>query len=221
MTGRLIYVMGPSGAGKDTLLAYARAHLEHGVHSLASQTDQEQTNRKPIDHRQTDREPEPRASANQTLSRAPLLFAHRYITRAADAGGENHIALSEAEFACRSAQGLFALEWRSHGLRYGIGREIDLWLARGATVVVSASRGSCRAAFAAYPAMQVVLIEAELAVLARRLAARGRESEAQVRERLACQPAFDLPAGARLTRIDNSGALATGGDALLRALQVV
>ena len=201
MNGRLIYVMGPSGVGKDTLLAYARVQLaEAGL---------------------------------------PVLFAHRYITRAADAGGENHIALTQAEFAERSTLGLFALEWQSHGLRYGIGREIDLWLARGATVVINGSRGYCQDALAVYPAMGVVLIEADNQVLARRLASRGRESEQQVRDRLAHRPAFELPEGAQFARIDssgpagragsaaqaqqfvridNSGSLNQGGDALVQAL---
>jgi len=180
MSGTLVYVMGPSGAGKDTLLGYARAQL-----------------------------------AGQ-----PVLFAHRYITRAADAGGENHIALTDAEFAWRSAHDLFALEWQSHGLRYGIGREIDLCLARGATVVINGSRGYCNDAMAVYPGMRVVLIEADSAVLARRLASRGRESEQQVRERLARQPKFEVPEGARFITIDNSGSLAEGGDALVQALSV-
>jgi len=184
MNGRLIYVMGPSGAGKDTLLTYARAQL--GETGAETET--------------------------------PVLFAHRYITRAADAGGENHIALTPAEFAVRAALGLFALEWRSHGLRYGIGREIDLWLARGATVVINGSRGYCNDALAAYPTMGVVLIEADNQVLARRLASRGRESEQQVRDRLAHQPAFELPVGAQFARIDNSGSPTEGGDALVRAL---
>jgi len=180
MNGCLIYVMGPSGAGKDTLLAYARVQLaETGL---------------------------------------PVLFAHRYITRAADAGGENHIALTQAEFAERATLGLFALEWHSHGLRYGIGREIDLWLERGATVVINGSREYCKDALAAYPAMGMVLIEADNQVLARRLASRGRESEQQVRDRLAHRPAFELPEGAQFVRIDNSGALNQGGDALVQAL---
>ncbi len=55
--GRLIWLMGPSGSGKDSLLSALRQQ-EH----------------------------------------ARLLVAHRYITRAANAGSENHIALSEREF---------------------------------------------------------------------------------------------------------------------------
>lgn len=181
MSGTLVYVMGPSGAGKDSLLGYARARL----------------------------------------AGTPVLFAHRYITRAADAGSENHIALSPQEFAWRSAQGLFALEWQGHELRYGIGGEIDMWLARGATVVVNGSRAHCAVAGAAYPGMTAILIEARPEVLAQRLAARGRESAQQVRDRLARQPAFELHAGARLLRIDNSATLAEGGDALVRALAEV
>jgi len=47
--GRLWYVMGPSAAGKDSVLAYVRQQLP---------------------------------------AAAGVVFAHRYITRAADAGGE-------------------------------------------------------------------------------------------------------------------------------------
>ncbi|MEA3120469.1 MAG: ribose 1,5-bisphosphokinase, partial [Paraburkholderia sp.] len=97
MNGRIVYVMGPSGAGKDTLLSFARARL----------------------------------------GSAPVLFAHRYITRAAEAGGENHVHLSHEEFRTRADQNLFALQWSSHGLHYGIGVEIDTWMGRGFTVVVN------------------------------------------------------------------------------------
>ena len=61
MMGKLIWLMGPSGSGKDSLLAELR---------LREQTQ--------------------------------LLVAHRYITRDASAGSENHIALSEQEFFTRA-----------------------------------------------------------------------------------------------------------------------
>ena len=81
----LYYVIGPSGAGKDSVLGWLRTHL-------------------PADGR--------------------VLFAHRYITRPATAGGENHVELSVAEFALRRDAGLFCLHWASHGLHYGVGREV-------------------------------------------------------------------------------------------------
>ena len=84
MTGPLVYVMGPSGAGKDSVLGRARAMLSIDL---------------------------------------PVVFAHRYITRPVDAGGENHVALSHAEFALRRAHGLFAFHWQAHGNDYGIGLE--------------------------------------------------------------------------------------------------
>ncbi len=51
MKARLIYVMGASGSGKDSLMRYAREKL---------------------------------------AKHSNIVFAHRYITRPADAGGENH-----------------------------------------------------------------------------------------------------------------------------------
>jgi len=140
---RLIYVMGPSGAGKDTVLGLARTQ------------------------------------APQTL-----WFAHRYITRPAGHGSENHVALSEDEFAARLAAGGFALAWRSHGFFYGIGCEIDQWLAVGLTVVVSGSRESFADATGRYPGLLPVLITAAPDTVRRRLLARGREDAAGIADRL-------------------------------------
>lgn len=115
-----------------------------------------------------------------------VAFAHRYITRAAEAGGENHVALSPEEFEARLAARLFALHWRSHGHAYGIGVEIDHWLARGVTVIVNGSRGYLAQACRRYPAQLLpVRIEVSADCLRSRLLARGRESAAQIEDRLA------------------------------------
>jgi ribose 1,5-bisphosphokinase len=176
--GRFIYVMGPSGAGKDSLLGFARERIG----SCAA-------------------------------------FAHRYITRAVS-DGENHIALTHDEFDARAANGLFALHWESHRLRYGIGIEVDAWLASGMMVVVNGSRQHASEALARYPHALFVHIDAKPAVLAARLARRGREDAGQIESRLARRPAFALPGHARLVSIDNSGPLADAGQQLLAAIGV-
>ncbi len=58
----------------------------------------------------------------------PVVIAHRYITRAADAN-EASVALTAEEFHRRMELGCLALHWHSHGLHYGIGVEIEQWLA--------------------------------------------------------------------------------------------
>lgn len=184
-TGRLVYVLGPSGAGKDTLIDHARRALAGGD--------------------------------------ARVVFAHRYITRPADAGGEAHVALSDAEFALRDAAGVFALTWRSHGLCYGIGREIDLWMQAGLTVVVNGSRGHLPRAAERYPDLVPVAVRVGLDELRRRLVARGRETPEQIRDRLARAAAFDV-AHRNLATLDNSGPPEDGGErlvALLRRLTAV
>ncbi|OGB24807.1 MAG: hypothetical protein A3I66_02575 [Burkholderiales bacterium RIFCSPLOWO2_02_FULL_57_36] len=96
MTTSLIYVVGASGSGKDSLMDYGRERL---------------------------------------ADVSGVLFAHRYITRRAHAGGENHVSLSLQEFTARNKAGLFAMHWNSHGHEYGVGIEINQWLAKGITVV--------------------------------------------------------------------------------------
>jgi ribose 1,5-bisphosphokinase len=175
MQARLIYVVGPSGSGKDSLLRYARERLadEPGV-----------------------------------------VFAHRYITRAADAGGENHVALTRAEFNTRLRNRLFALAWESHGHAYGVGIEINQWLAMGATVVVNGSREYMVEAVRRFPELLAVTIAVPAEVLRERLLARGREDGPAIEQRLERHRLMQSQAGAGHV-IANDGPLARGGQALM------
>lgn len=178
MTGPLVYVMGPSGVGKDSVLERARSMLS-------------------VD--------------------TPIVFAHRYITRPADVGGENHVALSRAEFALRRAHGLFAFHWHAHGNDYGIGREIDSWRAAGLTVVVSGSREHYEKIAGTDPHLHPVLITAAVDKLRARLAARGRESDVAAASRLARSDAYAVT-DQRLVTIVNDGTLDTAAEAFVRQL---
>jgi ribose 1,5-bisphosphokinase len=178
MPGRLVYVMGPSGAGKDSVIGFAR-------------------------------------SAGNP---AKMAFAHRYITRPARQDAENHIALSEAEFDIRHQAGWFALSWHSHGLRYGIGCEIDLWLDSGCTVVVNGSRAYLAEAAGRYPDLLPVLITASLEIRLARLEARNRESGGDIQARIDRQIEIG-PLSDRIVRIENDHALAVAGTAFLRLLE--
>ena len=157
----LILVVGPSGAGKDTLLEGARKALPNAR------------------------------------------FVRRVITRPAEAGGEEHEAVTEAEFLQRS----FALQWRAHGLRYGIPADIEDDLARGRTVIANVSRGAIAEAASRFPAF-VVEVTAPPEVLAGRLSARARETAADVAARLA--RSVPVPDGIPVARVMNAGSVEDG-----------
>lgn len=172
MSGVLLYVIGASGSGKDSLMRYAREALAQD---------------------------------------SGIVFAHRYITRPQDAGGENHVALSEAEFESRMAQKLFPLHWHSHGLRYGIGCELNHWLARGITVILNGSRAYLSEASRRYPELVPVLIEVSPSILRERLHTRSRESAAEIELRLQRAGEFDSLQHVRLLRFRNDAPLETTG----------
>jgi ribose 1,5-bisphosphokinase len=90
--GRLVYVMGPSGAGKDTLLAYARARLD--------------PQRVVFAHRYITRPADPAAENHVVLSRAE--FAAR------EAAG--FFALAWESHGFMYALGIEIDLWRDHGL---------------------------------------------------------------------------------------------------------
>lgn len=149
---------------------------------------------------------------------AGIVFAHRYITRPHDAGGENHVALTDAEFETRLAAGLFALHWRSHGYAYGIGVEIEQWLAKGTTVIINGSRAYLDEALRNYPDLLAVCIGVTPDVLRQRLLERGRESTEAVEARL--QRNCDLNIDSHCAAvIRNDGRLEEAGEALVSLIR--
>lgn len=172
----LILIVGPSGAGKDTLMNGARAALAN----------------------------DPR-----------VRFVRRVITRPGDMGEEAHESVTEQTFELRRGAGDFALTWRAHGLHYGIPADIAVDLAQGRVVIVNVSRSVVAEAADRFP-VGVVEIAAPADVLARRLAARGREDAVDVARRLSRAIELPLPVG-RETVI-NDGSVEAGVRKLLAAI---
>ncbi|MDP3263947.1 MAG: phosphonate metabolism protein/1,5-bisphosphokinase (PRPP-forming) PhnN [Tabrizicola sp.] len=168
-------VVGPSGAGKDTLLSGALA------------------------------------------ARPDLHLVRRVITRPSEAGGEDFEGVTEAEFQTRLAKDAFALTWDAHGLRYGIPRDQITGLN---DVVFNGSRAALLQAVSVFPNLRVILVTAPDAVLAARLAARGRETVCDIAARLS-RAAFTLPHGIAATTVVNDATPAEGIARLLAALQPV
>jgi ribose 1,5-bisphosphokinase len=108
------------------------------------------------------------------------IFTHRYITRAANAGGENHIELTNEEFIIRKQAGLFLFDWESHNNYYGIGIEVLQWIEAGFNVVLNGSRAHLENAKIIYPNLIDILIDANPEIIAQRLLKRKRESESEI-----------------------------------------
>jgi ribose 1,5-bisphosphokinase len=174
--GCFVAVVGPSGSGKDTLIAAARRRLQG----------------------------DPR-----------FVFVRRVVTREAG-GNEDHDTLDPRSFAAAVHAGAFALNWGAHGLFYGIPASVIDEVGAGRVVVANLSRSVLDDARRLFPRFAVLAVTAPVEVLADRLATRGRESRADVLERLS--GARDRIAGADVTEIDNGGDLDCAVAAFVRRL---
>ena len=147
------------------------------------------------------------AAAREAFAgREDIRFQRRVVTRAADAANEPHESVDEATFERRRRAGHFAIDWQAHGLHYGIPMTTIDALAEGRVVVVNGSRKALPRFATRFPRRHIVHVTVSPETLARRLRARGRESEAAIAERLErrIDPAsFDGP----LWQLDNDGML--------------
>ena len=137
-----------------------------------------------------------------------IMIAHRYITRSADAGSENHVALSSHEFSQRKDNQFFALAWQANGHHYGIGCEVDVWLDKGIDVMINGSRAYLKQAKKRYgSALIPVVITVENSILKERLIARGRENSDEIEQRLTRSNQLNLQPIKGAIQLDNSGYL--------------
>ena len=160
-----------------------------------------------------------RYARNHIAADALVVFTHRYITRPAEAGGENHIALDEKEFFARKDMGCFAMSWYTNATYYGIGIEINQWLAKGLSVVVNGPHAYLQQAAQQYHELRPVLISVELDNLRQRLEQRGRENKDEIERRLqqAQKLELDLPRSG-LIKIENNGLLKEAGKQLIQII---
>lgn len=176
--GRLIAVVGPSGAGKDSIL--------QGLAAAAPQ----------------------------------MRLVRRVITRAPGLGGEAYEAVTPEAFRAAEARGAFCVSWAAHGLQYGIPAAVLEEVLAGADCIANVSRGALAEAAALFPRLTVLNVTADAAVLAERLAGRGRETPGEIADRLS-RDASPLPEGIEAITIRNDGTLDEAVTAALAALQPV
>lgn len=119
-----------------------------------------------------------------------VFFPRREITRVAETGGEDHIAVTENQFHARRELGGYLLSWGAHGLWYGIPAEVADDLRRGSAVVVNTSRSVIEDARGRFPNLRILSVNADDETLRARLSARGRETEEQAALRLERARAF-------------------------------
>jgi len=146
-----------------------------------------------------------------------VVFPRRDITRPADAGGEDHHAVTPEEFRAGRAAGSYALAWEAHGLGYGIPAAVLGDLAAGRTIVVNVSRGVIDEA-RRLARVQVLSLTVPAEVLRRRLAARGRESTADVEARVARAEAFAVT-GPDVVTVVNDGSVEAALAQILDAIR--
>ena len=119
------------------------------------------------------------------LAKTDLSLVQRAITRAPDHLGENHISLSEKEFENAKTAGQFVLDWKAHGLSYGIPFNSISALHKGQDMLINLSRNVLEEAHAVFDNFVVINLSASKDVLRQRLLARGRESDAEIEKRIA------------------------------------
>ena len=146
-----------------------------------------------------------------------FVFARRIITRPADSGGEAHEACTEEQFIARDARGEFLLSWQAHGLRYGLAATLLQELEAGRHVIANGSRGMAAALATRVARLVVIEIDAPAELIAKRLAARGRETDADIAQRLARSRAA-YPDTLSVVRVMNESDLSTGTVRLLKAI---
>lgn len=122
-------------------------------------------------------------AAEHLKPRDDIVFARRMVTRAPHPASD-HDVVTPSHFAALTTSQALVWHWEAHGFQYGIGAHYADDVAAGRTVVVNGSRAHA-ASLAPSAQVRVVQIVADAALLASRMAQRGRDAPEDVARRLA------------------------------------
>lgn len=147
------------------------------------------------------------------------VFPLRVITRS-DQADEVHIVMSEDEFDESLKRGDFAVSWQAHGFRYAIPSTTVDQVNSGKIVIVNGSRSALQQFEKAFVRVHVVEVTARPEILAARLARRGRESKAEIMERLQRVSSHPSYKGV-MSVIENNATVEEAGNRLVEVLRAI
>jgi len=147
-----------------------------------------------------------KALRQKTGDKSRCLFIRRVITRAGDPATEDHVCVSEEEFARSKKAGNFAVTWNAHGLNYAIPNEAAMHVERGGIAIANGSRRALEKIKQAFPSLAVINITVEPEVMRQRLHERGRESAEEIEARLK-YASLGIPGTFDVHEINNSGSI--------------
>lgn len=145
-------------------------------------------------------------------------FPTRYITRPADAGGEEHNSITNVDFIQAVREDRFSLWWMAHELHYALPDTVYHKLRFDTHVIANVSRRTVRESVQKFNRVEVIEITAGPETIRNRLLLRGRESEAEIMVRQLREVEKDWCGAANVTTISNDGQL---GEAVDRFISTV
>nr|WP_210326954.1 phosphonate metabolism protein/1,5-bisphosphokinase (PRPP-forming) PhnN [Bartonella sp. M0283] len=192
--GWFVAIVGPSGAGKDTIM--------NAVHEVLKNNPEFLFVRRII------------------TRKAGINSFNDHDETSQNIGNEDNIGVSLEKFFELSQKASFSLQWFAHGIHYGLPMGIVDEVHKGKIVIANVSRAELEHAKELFGKVYVIEINAPIGILKERLLGRKREKITDIAERLKrANIPIQLPEGAKYCYIDNSGNVKSAVDKMLSILQ--
>lgn len=187
-------IVGPSGAGKDTIM--------NAVHEVLKNNPEFLFVRRII------------------TRKAGINSFNDHDETSQNIGNEDNIGVSLEKFFELSQKASFSLQWFAHGIHYGLPMGIVDEVHKGKIVIANVSRAELEHAKELFGKVYVIEINAPIEILKERLLGRKREKITDIEERLKrANIPIQLPEGSKYCYIDNSGNVKSAVDKMLSILQ--
>ena len=192
--GWFVAIVGPSGAGKDTIINAVHQALKNNPEFLF---------------------------VRRTITRkAGINSFNDHDDTSQNIGNEDNIGVTLEKFFELSEKASFSLQWFAHGIHYALPIGIVDEVHKGKIVIANVSRAELEHAKELFGKVFVIEINAPIGILKERLISRKREKITDIEERLErANIPIHLPKGAKYCYIDNSGNINSSVDKVLSILK--